>query len=275
MTAKKPNSRRNLDLALDRAYGRGEGAQQAKIAMANTIVGQLLPDGVVKGGSSLRLRYGYALTRFSTDLDMARSRDIDVFIADLSIALSEGWQGFTGTVEPLSPPHPEGVPDEYVMRPFAIKLSYNTKSWTTVFLEIGHDEIGDTANPEYVIADDIVEIFESLGFEAPKPIPLMPLHHQIARKLHALTGENSERAHDLVDLQLIDDLGDVDLPRLRETCMRLFSSRKKQPWPPLIAKNANWDSIYAEAQRGLPVAKTVDEAISWGNQLIERICEAN
>lgn len=271
MTAKRPNSRRNLDLALDREFGRGQEAAQARTAMANAIVGQMLPGGVVKGGSSLRLRYGYAATRFTTDLDAARGRDLDAFVADLSAALAEGWQGFTGTVVPADPPHPEGVPEDYVMRPFEVKLAYNTKSWVTVSLEVGHDEIGDTEEPEWLIADDVAAMFERLGLEAPGPIPLMPLHHQVAQKLHALTGPGSERAHDLVDLQLIDAHGDVDYVRARQACVRLFASRRRQAWPPTIVEGAEWDGIYDNARDGLPVLPTVSEAVEWGNGLIGRI----
>lgn len=271
---KKPNSRRNLDLALDREYGRGKEAMQARTAMANAIVGQLLPGGVVKGGSSLRLRYGYAQTRFTTDLDAAREQDVDAFVEDLSEALAKGWQGFTGTVAPLEPSSPEGVPEDYVMRPFAVKLAYNTKSWVTVQLEVGHDEIGDTSEPEYFIADDIVAMFERLGFEPPSPVALMPLHHQVAQKLHGLTDEDSERAHDLVDLQLIDTHGGIDLAKAHEACTRLFRSRGKQAWPPTIVEGDGWDRIYDNAREDLPILPTVTEAVAWGNGLIARIDEA-
>jgi predicted nucleotidyltransferase component of viral defense system len=269
----KPNSRRNLDLALERLYGRGREAQQARTAMANVIVGQLLPGGAVKGGSALRLRYGYAGTRFTTDLDTAREQDIDGFIEDLSAALESGWEGFTGTVAELDPARPEDVPDDYVMRPFAVKLAYNAKSWVTVALEVGHDEIGDTAEPEYAIAEDMVAIFTHLGFPKPEPIPLMPLHHQIAQKLHAVTGKKSQRAHDLVDLQLIAARSPVDRALTHDACIRLFASRRKQTWPPAVTKGEGWDAIYDRAKEDLPVLQSVDEAVDWGNELIRSIDE--
>lgn len=45
---KKPNSRRNLDFALERLYGRDELPAKRAI-MANAVVAQMLPDGSVKG----------------------------------------------------------------------------------------------------------------------------------------------------------------------------------------------------------------------------------
>jgi hypothetical protein len=33
----------------------------------------------------------------------------------------------------------------------------------TAPLEIGHDEIGDTSNPDYDISDDVANLFRKLG----------------------------------------------------------------------------------------------------------------
>ena len=45
---KQPNSRRNLDAAITRLARESSGVQRIRLVMANTIVGQMLPDGVVK-----------------------------------------------------------------------------------------------------------------------------------------------------------------------------------------------------------------------------------
>ena len=94
--AKRPNSRRNLDIAIERVAGRGPAFVQARTLMADAVVAQMLPDGAVKGGSALKLRFGDAGTRFSEDLDTARASGIDEYIGVLNAALEEGWQGFTG-----------------------------------------------------------------------------------------------------------------------------------------------------------------------------------
>lgn len=54
--AKRPNSRRNLDIAIERVAGRGPAFVQARTLMADAVVAQMLPDGAVKGGSALKLR---------------------------------------------------------------------------------------------------------------------------------------------------------------------------------------------------------------------------
>ena len=58
MSDKVPNNRRNLDIAIDRILGRETNPLQVRTILANTIIGQLLPKGEVKGGSALKLRYG-------------------------------------------------------------------------------------------------------------------------------------------------------------------------------------------------------------------------
>lgn len=75
---KKPNSRRNLDFALERLYGRDELPAKRAI-MANAVVAQMLPDGSVKGGSAIKMRLGDSITRYTTDLDVARASTIDTF----------------------------------------------------------------------------------------------------------------------------------------------------------------------------------------------------
>ncbi len=50
---KRPNSRVNLDRAIERQFGNYEKSTETRSIMANAIVGQMLRGGVVKGGSGL------------------------------------------------------------------------------------------------------------------------------------------------------------------------------------------------------------------------------
>ena len=276
MSSKMPNSRRNLDMAIERLCKDREQGLRAKRIMANVIVGQMLPDGVVKGGSAMKVRFGFAVTRFSSDLDAARAKDIDAFIAELDARLAQGWNGFAGHIVPLPPATPNGVPPQYVMQPYDIKLSYNNKPWITVPLEVGHDEIGDADEPDFHIAPDIVEMFRSLGFPDPKPIALMPLHFQIAQKLHGASEAGSARVHDLADLQIIVKYGDVDWRRTRETCERLFDYRRQQAWPPTVTEHEGWAGAYQNIIEDgeLDLLEDVAQAVDWANGLIERIASA-
>ena len=72
---KRPSSMRHLDNAIRRASdGSPEGYVRTRTLVANAVVAQMLPDGVVKGGSALKMRFGNAATRFTTDLDTATAK---------------------------------------------------------------------------------------------------------------------------------------------------------------------------------------------------------
>ncbi|MCL2525742.1 MAG: hypothetical protein FWE46_01625 [Coriobacteriia bacterium] len=138
-------------------------------------------------------------------------------------------------------------------------------------LEVGHNEIGDADEPAWGIASDVIAIFERLGFPEPKPVPFMQLRHQIAQKIHGLSQPNSERVHDLIDLQIIIPEKFSDFQELRITCMRLFKYRNLQSWPPTIVKNEKWEDLYINQSRGLPVLASLSDAVAWANELIATI----
>lgn len=97
MPANRPNSRRNLDIALERLVGR-ESLIAKRAVVANAIVAKMLPNGSVKGGSAIKMRLGDGTTRFTTDLDVARASSIDDFSEQLALSLATGWEGFAGTL---------------------------------------------------------------------------------------------------------------------------------------------------------------------------------
>jgi hypothetical protein len=254
---------------------RGQQFRRVQRAVASTVVGQMLPDGVVKGGTAMKIRIGEAGSRYTPDFDASRSRNVtvDEYIEQLRDWLEHGWSGFTGIVRVLEPREMEDVPPDYVMQPFEIRLAYQGRHWLTVEFELGHDEVGSTEDRDLRIANDIVEIFATIGLEEPAPIPLMLVEHQVAQKLHACTWVNpktgrNDRAHDLVDLQILEQEETIDYAEVREIGIRLFAARRAQEWPPTVVEYEDWDTIYAEAAEGLDVLPTVTEAVAWANDLI-------
>lgn len=273
MTA--PNSATNLGKAIRRLCKEGEDDIRLARAMADVVVGQMLPDGVVKGGSSLMFRYGGGVTRYTKDVDTARTLDLEAYLDALRAKLAGGWNGFTGKLVEVEPPSPPDVPKPYLMMPYDIKLLYLGRSWMTVRIEIGHNEIGDADAFELKLPEDIAAAFVALGFSRPAEMPVMKLPYQIAQKLHAVSEEGSDRAHDLIDLQLMSVHSELDLRDIKATCERLFKYRRKQAWPPRIAKGVKWDEAYAGARETLrdrsSVLSSIDEAIVWANGLIAKI----
>lgn len=260
---------------------KGVASNRLDRTVANTVIGQMLPPGVVKGGTAMKLRVGEAASRFTRDVDAARPAGVDIgdYVDDLADRLEAGWGGFTGTVEQIPGPRPDGVPDDYVMVPFRVRLAYQDSQWLSVTFELGHDEIGSTADSQPRVAPEIVDMFSVLGLEEPQPVPLLAAEHQIAQKLHACTSVNpdtggNERAHDLVDLQILCEEEDIDFAAACDAGNRLFAARRAQPWPPAVIAHDNWASLYAEAAEGLDVLDDVDAAVEWANDLVARIVDA-
>jgi len=265
-----PNSVRSLEQRIRNLEGSEHFALRRRVGMALVVVGQMLPEGAIKGGSAMALRYGRR-TRFTQDLDAARVKPLAQFRSDFEDALAAGWAGFTGRLIEKAAPRPAQVPRAYVMQPFEVKLAYRGQPWCTVKFELGHNEIGDADEPEYQLADDLAALFIDIGLDAPQPVRVMPAHHQIAQKLHAVSEPGSERARDLVDLQLLDKGEHLDLHAVRLTCERLFQYRRQQPWPPAIEAGIGWDMLYQAAAEDVDVLAELDAAVTWVNELVERI----
>ena len=75
-----PNSKVNLDRAIQRFAGDVARERELRNLMANAIVAQMIGDGVVKGGTGLKFRYGERMSRVTLDLDTAWKTDLDAFL---------------------------------------------------------------------------------------------------------------------------------------------------------------------------------------------------
>jgi Nucleotidyl transferase AbiEii toxin, Type IV TA system len=271
-----PSNLRSLETRISNvARGQGRPIRRVQRAVANTVISQMLPPGVVKGGTAIKLRVGEEASRFTLDFDASRAADVDLsdYLDQLADSLTVGWHGFTGTVQELEPAQPAGVPGEYVMQPFLIRLVFRGRHWLSVTFELGRDEVGSTASHDARIASDLLALFDVLGLPEPKPVPLLALDHQIAQKLHACTSQGrvtggNDRAHDLVDLQILLQDETVDPLSVGVTGRRLFAARRGQSWPPVVVEYPSWATIYAEAAEGLGVIANVSDAVVWANEFI-------
>ena len=269
---KIPQNVNFLERAIRSLVDSNDKAYRLRVVMANVVVGQFLRDGVVRGGTSMKLRYGDDTTRFTMDFDVARRTELDDFISGFANRLEAGWGEFSGTVVRMGEMNPKGVPAEYVMHPYGIKLQYRHHSWCTVRFEVSYDEIGDADEPEMVaVPKEIVDVFIALGFPAPAPIPVMSVPHQISQKLHGLSEPGRQRVQDLVDLQLMAAKEPIDFRTVRQICARLFANRKMQLWPAHVVKGNGWDSLYDAAKLNIDGIMPLDEAIAWANNLIVKI----
>lgn len=235
---------------------------------------------MIKGATSLEVRLGVIATRASSDLDAVRTLDLDQFRATVEDALGEGWQGFSGRLVDSGPIHAP-IPDTYQPYRFHIKLDYHGRPFATVELEVAAPEAGALDATDSVALDaQTQQWFNTIGLDPPARLPLLPLPHQIAQKLHACTTPDTskwtnDRSHDLVDLQLVWSLVDDDMLAATATVApRLFAARQRHPWPPVATPRAGWQEQYRNDAADLPVLQDLDEAIAWTNTFIESIDQA-
>lgn len=160
---------------------------------------------LVKGGSSLELRRGIPDSRTSKDFDTVARRDIEEVHEQLAEAGETGWEGFTAI---FTRPEEIDVPGMPVKpRRFTAKLNYRGKPFASVPIEVSTVEAGNA---------DQFDILTSyalglVGVPAAVSVPCMTIPWQVAQKLHAVTAVLeapivNDRAHDLVDLQLLEGL---------------------------------------------------------------------
>jgi hypothetical protein len=229
---------------------------------------------LVKGGSSLELRRGIPDSRTSKDFDTVARRDIETVHEQLADAGETGWEGFTAI---FTVPEEIDVPGMPVKpRRFTAKLSYRGQPFASVPIEVSTVEAGNADQFDTLTSDALGLV----GVPGEIAVPCMTIPWQIAQKLHAVTAVLDEprvndRAHDLVDLQLLEGLlPDADVLPTRSACIAVFEARAQHPWPPRVAALPHWPPIYSGALEGLDhleLAETADAAAEAVQRFIARI----
>jgi hypothetical protein len=232
---------------------------------------------LVKGGSSLELRRGIPDSRTSKDFDTVARRNIETVHEQLADAGETGWEGFTAI---FTVPEEIDVPGMPVRpRRFTAKLSYRGRPFASVPIEVSTVEAGNADHFDTLTSNALGLV----GVPAQVAVPCMTIPWQIAQKLHAVTAvleapKVNDRAHDLVDLQLLEGLlPDADLLPTRSACIAVFEARAQHPWPPQVAALPHWPSIYSGALDGLvhlELAETVEEAAEAVQRFVDRIDRA-
>jgi hypothetical protein len=110
-----PVSVRSVEQRIRNLEGTEGLALRRRVSMALVVVGQMLPEGAIKGGSAMALPYGRG-TRFIQNLDAARIQSLAGFRSDFEDSLAAGWTGLTGRLINRRAPRPAAVPTAYVMQ---------------------------------------------------------------------------------------------------------------------------------------------------------------
>ena len=229
---------------------------------------------LVKGGASLELRRGIPASRTSKDLDAVSRADMETVHDRLADAGAGGWEGFTAI---FTPPLPFEVPGQ-IVNPyrFTAKLSYQGKSFSSVPVEVSAVEAGNADDFDRISSDAL----ELVGLPVSDAVPCMTLPWQVAQKIHACTEPAelprvNDRAHDLVDLQLLEVLlVDEPLVDTRNAAVDVFAAREGHAWPPKVVPQPHWAPIYVRALEGLDelgLAPTVEEGAERVQAFVDRI----
>lgn len=240
---------------------------RVRTTFIGVLAAQMLPDSVaIKGGLAIKMQRGELGTRATSDLDGVFLRDYKTTIAQIREHLKSGWGrippakkqlrqnpdapdrvAFTGTITEKSQHDPGVRRPEYLMRPVRVTLNFLDKPWGAIDLELAHPELNTTISAPKALSEDLTQAFDSFGFGRLAPVSFLSDEVQIAQKIHALTHPASDRAHDLVDLQLLWT-NEVDPKALKRACQDTFRYRKEHPWPPLPLRSMSSDRTrYDEA----------------------------
>lgn len=231
---------------------------RVRTTFVGVVTAQMLPDSVaLKGGLAIKLKLGELGTRATSDLDAVYTDAYSKTLEEIKDRCRAGWGlvppskrqrranpdapdrvAFTGTVKELQQYDPGVQQPQYLMRPVRVSLSFLGKPWGAIDLELAHPETTKELSPPSQMDAELTERFENFGFGILAPVRFLAVEVQIAQKIHALTHPNSDRAHDLVDLQLLWT-DEVDRQSLRRACEATFRYRKEHSWPPLPLPSMN------------------------------------
>lgn len=220
------------------------------------------PRFLLKGGVAIELRV-HTGARATKDVDVVFRGAAGELLDALDDAFGEPYCDFAFR---------RGAPADHGphAQRFEVRLSYQTRAWSTVRLEVSGPDAG-ADEPEYVDAISL----QDFKLSGPRVIACLPLRFQIAQKLHAVSerpvDRTNDRFRDLVDLLVLRELID-DLPALRLACETTFATRATHPWPPGLEAPASWQVGYARlaGEVGLGVVD-VDDAVAEVRALIAAI----
>lgn len=184
----------------------------------------------LKGGVAMELRFANA-ARATKDLDIGLDGDRNHRLSGFTAALRLGFDEFTFRLRPQT--RQMELADTVRIE---VAIAYKTRSWQSVDVDLGPPglELPDLVDPA------ISGLFE-MGLPVTTPIRCLSLNEQVAQKLHACTGPASAgRARDILDILLIDLLGQLDYAQTRATVERVFAERATHQLPSTFDLPPTW-----------------------------------
>jgi hypothetical protein len=184
----------------------------------------------LKGGVALELRFAMR-ARATKDLDLGlegtRASRIDL----LQRSLALGFDEFTFRMKAQT----RNMEQADTVR-VNVAVSYRTRAWQTVEVDLGPAKEADID----LVAPQVQGLVE-LGLPITSPVRCLNLAEQVAQKLHACTAPYSfGRARDVLDILLIETLGELDMAGVSEAARRVFQERGTHSFPVTFEMPPEW-----------------------------------
>lgn len=184
----------------------------------------------LKGGVAMELRFAQ-LARATKDLDLALAGDRKQRLQSLADSIRLGFDEFTFRLKPQT----REMEQADTVR-IEVAIQYRTRSWQTVEIDLGPSSQADID----LVAPKVTGLVE-LGIPLTSPIRCIHLADQVAQKIHACTGPFSAgRARDVLDILLIEDLGQLDFTQVKEAVDRIFRERSTHDLPGTFTLLSGW-----------------------------------
>jgi hypothetical protein len=203
--------------------------------------------------------------RATKDLDLGMEGTRASRLQSLSEALSVGFDQFAFRIKAQT----RDMEQADTIR-VLVAIQYRTRSWQTIEVDLG---------PASVDRVDLIEPrvrgLVELGIPVISSVRCLGLAEQVAQKLHACTGPAAAgRARDVLDILLIDALGQLNYAETAHAARRVFEARATHAFPPAFAMPPEWgpelESLALELGFTLSTAGEIEGRFREVIQLLER-----
>jgi hypothetical protein len=184
----------------------------------------------LKGGVARELRFART-ARTTKDFDLGLEGNRRERIRRLGDVLQLAFDAFTFRLKPEI--HEMELADTVRVE---VAVQYKTRAWQTVDIDLGPGEAR-----EVDLVEPAITGLAEMGIPMTARVRCLGLNEQIAQKLHACTGpQREDRARDVLDILLVDMLGQLDYAGTRVATERIFIERATHAFPPNTALPAEW-----------------------------------
>jgi len=206
----------------------------------------LLAGYYLKGGVAMELRFAQR-ARATKDLDLVLDCDRRTRLRSLEQALRLGFDQFSFRLK--GQVHEIDLADTVSVE---VAIQHRSRAWQTVEVDLG-----PTSTTTIDLVEPAIAGLHEMGVPVTSPVRCINLSEQVAQKLHACTAPNTSltRARDVLDILLIETLGQLDYTAALVSARRDFRERATHDFPPQFVVPPTWrPELEAVAEQlGFPV----------------------